>query len=118
MFETAELGRTVPRKTFRKNAPALRQELLELQRELRETDHVRVILVFAGVDGAGKGETVNLLNEWMDPRWLQTRVFDEPADVERERPEFWRYWLALPPRAAPAGRRRACYSSGASELYM
>ena len=59
---------------------------------------LREILVFAGVDGAGKGETVNLLNEWMDPRWLQTRVFDEPADVERERPEFWRYWLALPPR--------------------
>jgi len=98
MFEAAELGRTVPRKVYRKNVPALRQELLELQRELRDTDHVRVILVFAGVDGAGKGETVNVLNEWMDPRWLQTRVFDEPADLERERPEFWRYWLALPPR--------------------
>jgi polyphosphate kinase 2 (PPK2 family) len=98
MFETAELGRTVPRKVFRKNAPALRQELLALQRELRELNHVRVILVFAGVDGAGKGETVNLLNAWMDPRWLQTRVFDQPADVERERPEFWRYWLSLPPR--------------------
>ncbi len=98
MFEAAELGRTVPKKVYRKNVPTLRQELLELQRELRELDHVRVILVFAGVDGAGKGETVNVLNEWMDPRWLQTRVFDEPADLERERPEFWRYWLALPPR--------------------
>ncbi len=98
MFETAELGRTVPRKVFRKNAPALRQELLELQRELREIEHVRVLLVFAGVDGAGKGETVNVLNGWMDPRWLQTNAFDEPADIERERPEFWRYWLSLPPR--------------------
>jgi polyphosphate kinase 2 (PPK2 family) len=98
MFETAELGRAVPRKMFRKNAPALRQELLELQRELRDLNHVRVVLVFAGVDGAGKGETVNLLNGWMDPRWLQTRVFDQPSEVERERPEFWRYWLALPPR--------------------
>jgi thymidylate kinase len=25
-------------------------------------------VVIGGVDGAGKGETVNLLNEWMDPR--------------------------------------------------
>jgi polyphosphate kinase 2 (PPK2 family) len=98
MFETAELGRSVPKKVYRKSVPPLRQELLELQRELREVDHVRLLLVFAGVDGAGKGETVNLLNGWMDARWLQTRVFDAPTDAERERPEFWRYWLGLPPR--------------------
>ena len=98
MFETAELGRTMPKAMYKKNEVALRQELLELQVRLREIDHSQVILVFAGVDGAGKGHTVSLLNEWMDPRWLTTCAFDEPADVERERPEFWRYWLALPPR--------------------
>ena len=26
------------------------------------------------------------------------RAFDKPALFERERPPFWRYWLALPPR--------------------
>ena len=98
MFETAELGRSMPKALYREQEPLLRQELLQLQEELRAIDHSQVILVFAGVDGAGKGQTVNLLNEWMDPRWLITRAFDEPADVERERPPFWRYWLALPPR--------------------
>ena len=98
MFETAELGRTIPKEAYKKSEPILRQELLELQVKLRKQGESQVILVFAGVDGAGKGETVNLLNEWMDPRWLITRAFDEPADVEKERPEFWRYWLALPPR--------------------
>ena len=98
MFETAELGRTVPKEVYKKSEPILRQELLELQVKLREQGESQVMLVFAGVDGAGKGETVNILNEWMDPRWLITRAFDEPADLEKERPEFWRYWLALPPR--------------------
>jgi len=98
VFETAELGRTVAKDAYKKSEPILRQELLELQVKLRKQGESQVILVFAGVDGAGKGETVNLLNEWMDPRWLITRAFDEPADVEKERPEFWRYWLALPPR--------------------
>ena len=98
MFETAELGRSVPKKVFKKAAPELREELLELQERLRESGDFQTILVFAGVDGAGKGETVSLLNEWMDPRWLSTQAYDEPTEGELERPEFWRYWRDLPPR--------------------
>jgi polyphosphate kinase 2 (PPK2 family) len=55
-----------------------------------------VVVVFAGVDGAGKGETANLLNGWLDPRWLTNRAFDEPTQDEIERPEYWRFWGALP----------------------
>ena len=98
MFETAELGRKLSRRAYKHAEAGLREELLGLQKELLELDHSQVIVVFAGVDGAGKGQTVSLLNEWMDPRWLLTRAFDAPADVELERPEFWRYWLSLPPR--------------------
>ena len=97
MFETAELGRTISRNDFKKMAPVLREDLLELQDQLRKSSALQVVLVFAGVDGAGKGETVSLLNAWMDPRWLVTRAYDEPTDGERERPEFWRYWRDLPP---------------------
>ncbi|MEM7225414.1 MAG: polyphosphate:AMP phosphotransferase [Pseudomonadota bacterium] len=98
MFETAELGREISKKDFKKTAPHLRQELLELQDALRKTGAFQVVLVFAGVDGGGKGETVSLLNAWMDPRWLITRAYGAPSDEERERPEFWRYWRDLPPR--------------------
>jgi polyphosphate:AMP phosphotransferase len=51
-----------------------------------------------GVDGAGKGETVNLLNEWMDPRHIRTHAFGPRTDYERERPDMWRFWQALPPK--------------------
>ncbi len=96
MFEAAELGRTIPKETFKAQVPALRTELLAIQRDLTGA-RFPVIVVFAGVDGAGKGETVNLLNEWMDPRYIVTRAYGEPSIEESERPEYWRYWRDLPP---------------------
>lgn len=97
MFRTAELGRTVSKEDFEAVAGPLRIELVELQQKLRHADFP-VIVIFAGVDGAGKSETINLLNEWMDPRWIVTRAYGQPSDEERERPHFWRYWRDLPPR--------------------
>ncbi|HJR60373.1 MAG TPA: polyphosphate:AMP phosphotransferase [Vicinamibacterales bacterium] len=96
MFEAAELGRTVPKGTFKAQVPILRTDLLAIQRQLTGA-RFPVIVVFAGVDGAGKGETVNLLNEWMDPRYIVTRAYGEPSVEERERPDYWRYWRDLPP---------------------
>jgi polyphosphate:AMP phosphotransferase len=96
MFEAAELGRKLARDAYKKRVPELRAALLDAQLRLSAAPFP-VIVVFAGVDGAGKGETVNLLNEWMDPRWIVTRAFAEPSDEERERPEAWRFWRDLPP---------------------
>ena len=98
MFETAELGRSLSKADFKAISPGLRQELLALQDDLHRHRRFPVLLVFAGVDGAGKSETVSLLNEWMDPRWLANLAYDEPYAAERERPEFWRYWRDLPKR--------------------
>ena len=98
MFRTAELGQKVSKSEFNQREPVLRQALLEAQANLMTDCGFPVIIVLAGVDGAGKGETVNLLNEWMDPRWLLTRAFDEPSDEERDRPEYWRFWRNLPPK--------------------
>jgi polyphosphate:AMP phosphotransferase len=98
MFRTAELGRTVSKEEYHDAVPALRAELLEVQQRLRRDAAFPVIIVFGGVDGAGKSETINLLNEWMDPRWLLTRAYGPPSDEMVERPEFWRYWRDLPPK--------------------
>lgn len=97
MFRVAELGQKVTKEDFDNVAVQLRIELVELQQQLRQADFP-VIVVFAGVDGAGKGESVNLLNEWMDPRWIVTRAYDQPSDEEQERPNYWRFWRDLPPK--------------------
>ncbi len=97
MFETAELDQKITKKEYQQRAPDLRAELLEAQVRMRELG-LRVIVLFAGVDGAGKGETANLLNEWMDPHLLVTRAYTKPTKEERERPYLWRFWRDLPPR--------------------
>ncbi len=96
MFETAELGRKVPKREYKARVEKLRADLLLTQYAL-SSENFPVLVVFSGVDGAGKGGTVNLLNEWMDSRWIVTRAFDHPTQDERERPQHWRYWRALPP---------------------
>ena len=97
MFRTAELGRTIGKDEFHDAVPELRAQLLELQQQLRSTPFP-VIIVFGGVDKGGKTETINVLNEWMDPRWLITRAYGAPSDEMAERPEYWRYWRDLPPK--------------------
>ncbi len=109
MFRTAELGRTISKEDYKAIAPALRNELIGLQADLR-TAGFPVILVFAGVDGAGKNQTVNLINDWLDPRGIVTRAYSTPSDEERERPEFWRFWRDLPPRGSIGLFLRSWYS--------
>ena len=53
MFRTAELGQTLSKEEYKHIEPVLRQELLDLQMELRAKAKFPVIIVFAGVDGAG-----------------------------------------------------------------
>ncbi len=98
MFESAELGHKTDKQTWEKEVPALREALLEAQFDLLEKKHTAVVVLIAGVEGAGKGETVNLLNEWMDPRHIRTQAFGPRTDEERERPHMWRFWRALPPK--------------------
>lgn len=97
MFESAELGHKIDKERYRKDVPELREALLNAQLDLSGADFP-VIIIIAGVDGAGKGETVNILNEWMDPRHIQTNALDAPTDEELERPAMWRFWRALPPK--------------------
>ncbi len=111
MFEAAEVGRKLSKSDYKAQVPQLRSELLAVQQELREVASFPVIVLFAGVDTAGKGETVNLLNEWMDPRWIVTRGYTDPSSDERERPRLWRYWRDLPPGGRMAIFLSAWYSS-------
>jgi len=96
MFETAEVGATLSEAAFREVRDRLRLDLIGLQQRARAADFP-IIVILSGVKGAGVIDTVNLLNTWMDPRWIATTAFDEPSDEERERPLFWRYWRSLPP---------------------
>ena len=98
MFESAELGHRIDKATYDAEVPQLREDLLNAQFDLAQKAKFPVIILIGGVDGAGKGETVNLLNAWMDPRHIVAHAMGEQSDEERERPPMWRFWRALPPK--------------------
>lgn len=98
MFESAELGHRVDKQTWKERLPPLREALLEAQFDLLDSGHTAVVVLIGGVEGAGKGEVVNALNEWMDPRHIRTEAFGPLTEEERQHPYMWRYWKALPAR--------------------
>jgi len=97
MFETAELGRHFDKNEYKKQLPELRAELLQAQFTLSKTN-MPVIIIVSGIDGAGRGDVVNALNEWLDTRGLETIALDSLTDEEGERPYYWRFWRQLPAR--------------------
>jgi AMP-polyphosphate phosphotransferase len=96
MFESAELGHKVGKRRYHREVPKLREALLEAQYELRDAARFPVIILFGGVQGAGRSETVNTLHTWMDPRLITAHAFREPREDERVQPRLYRFWRALP----------------------
>jgi len=97
MFETLEVGKRLSRSEFNELQLPLREHLLEAQFSLAASGYP-VIIVVAGLDGAGKGHLVHRLNEWMDPRGIRTNTYWERSDEEEQRPFFYRFWRRLPSR--------------------
>lgn len=98
MFESAEIGHSIDKETYDKAVLELREDLLEAQFELQQRARFPVLILINGIEGAGKGETVKLLNEWMDPRLINVESFLRPTDEELARPPQWRFWRKLPPK--------------------
>lgn len=97
MFETAELGIKLGREEYEQRVRSVRARLLELEFQLRSADFATLVLL-SGLDGAGRGEFLNVLHEWMDTRYLQTEAYSTPTEEQRQRPEYWRFWMWLPPK--------------------
>lgn len=98
MFQQAELDPALSDEEFELNERQLRETLVQQQYALLHKSDRAVLLVVAGIDGAGKGSTINQLNEWMDPRHIHTLAFGPPSAEEAQRPAMWRYWTSLPPK--------------------
>ena len=97
LFSEAVKSHVVSKKEYNQAETDLRAELLEVQTRLRDADF-NVLVLFAGVDGGGKGELANLMNYWLDPRGIVTRAYGDESEEEAERPRYWRYWRDLPER--------------------
>lgn len=96
MFDSTQLEHKLSQEQFKEIEASLRDELLEAQRELLERGTHSVMVLINGADGAGKGEVLNRLYEWLDPRYLETLAIDVREDIDLSRPPAWQYWQHMP----------------------
>lgn len=96
MFELAESDPILPDSEAKRLIPILRTQLLRAQYRFLEQKDRALLVVVSGIDGAGKGDTINLLNDWMDARHIHTMAFTRPTEQERVYPRQYRFWRALP----------------------
>jgi polyphosphate:AMP phosphotransferase len=97
MLEVSEVGNKIDRDEYDAAIPYLRVGLINAQYDLRDANFPVVIWI-AGDDRLAANALVNRLNEWMDSRYADTRVFADPTEEESQRPQLWRLWRSLPPK--------------------
>ncbi|MFG0273704.1 MAG: polyphosphate:AMP phosphotransferase [Phycisphaerales bacterium] len=103
MLEQFERSAECSKADFDAAEPGLRVDLLNVQTDLHESG-AQVLIVIAGDDRLATEEMVDLVNEWMDARLIDTESFERPDDTEQRMPRFWRFW-----RVAPTAGRIALF---------
>lgn len=94
---TNERRRGVPNSRYKVLEAELRTELIAVQEQLQKAQFPTLI-VLGGFAGSGTSAASNALCQWMDSHRIAVRAFEPLSAAERERPEYWRYWLSLPPK--------------------
>jgi polyphosphate kinase 2 (PPK2 family) len=88
--------------TLRLDKRQYEQELEEQQRRLalltrrRRFERLSPVLVFEGVDAAGKGGAIRRVTGALDARLYDVHSIAAPTDEEKRQPYLWRFWRALP----------------------
>ena len=73
VMEKARAVQRMPKCDYEARVPGVRESLIQLQVALQSAPFP-VLLVIAGDEASGKGDMVNILNGWLDPRGVETFV--------------------------------------------
>jgi polyphosphate kinase len=91
-----ELARgRVPRKLYEGELLRLQAELVQLQEWVR-AERARLVVVFEGRDGAGKGGTIQRVTQYLNPRVARIAALPAPTEREASSWYFQRYVAQLP----------------------
>jgi polyphosphate kinase len=83
------------RKEYEKELHRLQVELCHLQAWVKATG-ARIILIFEGRDGAGKGGTIRAITERVSPRVFRVVALPAPSDREKTQMYIQRYMAHFP----------------------
>ena len=85
------------RAKYEKALRKLQVRLCYLQRWIKE-EGLRVVVIFEGRDGAGKGGTIRAITERLSPRVFRVVALPAPSDREKTQVYMQRYFAAFPLR--------------------
>jgi AMP-polyphosphate phosphotransferase len=108
MLERLDLSLKMPRDEYDRWLKILQADLHQLAYQVY-LQKIPVILVFEGMDAAGKGGTIKRLTEKMDPRGYVVWPISAPHGEDRERHYLYRFWRRLPEQGQIAIFDRSWY---------
>jgi AMP-polyphosphate phosphotransferase len=95
LIDRIDLTQTIDRDDYK-------QRLADLQTELNDlawkayTRQISVVLVFEGVDAAGKGGAIRRVTQAVDSRLREVIPIAAPTDEEKAHHYLWRFWRKIP----------------------
>jgi polyphosphate kinase 2 len=109
--------RKLKRKQYDKELRRLQAELCHLQ-EWVKLKGLRVIVVFEGRDGAGKGGTIRAITERVSPRVFRVEALPAPSDREKSQMYVQRYISRFPAAGEIVIFDRSWYNRAGVEYVM
>ena len=105
------------RKKYEKELEKLQVQLCHLQRWVKEKG-LRVVIVFEGRDGAGKGGTIKAITERVSPRVFRVVALPAPSDREKSQIYMQRYVQHFPAAGEIVIFDRSWYNRAGVEYVM
>src|ERR1700741_4522267 len=115
--EAPEEEKSLKRKKYEKELRRLQVELCALQ-EWVKAKGLRVIIVFEGRDGAGKGGTIRAITERVSPRVFRAVALPAPSDREKSQMYMQRYMQHFPAAGEIVIFDRSWYNRAGLEYVM
>jgi polyphosphate kinase 2 len=104
-------------KDYREELERLQAELVKLLAWMQKTGE-RVMVLFEGRDAAGKGGTIDVLREFMNPRTARNVALTKPTETERGQWYFQRYIAHFPTAGEFVTFDRSWYNRAGVEPVM
>ena len=112
-----EETKKLKRKKYEKELRRLQAELCRLQDWVKHKG-LRVIIVFEGRDGAGKGGTIRAITERVSPRVFRVIALPAPSDREKSQMYIQRYLQHFPAAGEVVIFDRSWYNRAGVEYVM
>jgi polyphosphate kinase 2 len=107
----------IKNKLYESELTALQVELVKLQADIVKSGR-RLVLVFEGRDSAGKGGTIFVIRQYMNPRTARAVALPKPTETERGQWYFQRYAAQLPTAGEIVLFDRSWYNRAGVETVM